>query len=208
MDGLVTFVVPTVGRESLAGALESLLAQTDPDWCCWVVLDSIEENPDLPDRVTDDKRIQFISARRGSAGLARNVALQYVKTKWTAFLDDDDFLGVDYVKLLRSYGADKDVVVFRMYHPELGVLPPVGMKPEELRWGQVGISFAVRTAYFADHDEERDGTRFIAEKDPDNPMPGRAMNEDIKLLEELRERNARFVIADEITYYVGEAQAA
>lgn len=211
MDGLVTFVVPSVGRESLAGALESLLAQTDGDWCCWVVLDSVEENPDLPDRVLDDKRIQFMSARRGSAGLARNVALQYVKTKWAAFLDDDDFLGVDYVKLLRTYGADKDVVVFRMYHPELGVLPPVGMKPEELRWGQVGISFAVRTAYFAASlldGDAGEGVRFIAEKDPDNPEPGRAMNEDIKLLEDLRERNARFVIADEITYYVGEAQAA
>lgn len=201
MDGLVTFVVPTVGRESLAGALESLRAQSDGDWCCWVVLDSLPEPPDLPDSVVDDKRIQYIAAQRGSAGLARNVALPYVKTKWTAFLDDDDFLGVDYVKWLRHYGKSKDVVVFRMYHPELGVLPPVGMTPEELRWGQVGISFAVRTAFFED-----DGTRFIAEKDPDNPQPGRAMNEDIKLIEELRERDARFVIADEIAYYVGETR--
>jgi glycosyltransferase involved in cell wall biosynthesis len=203
VDGLVTFVVPTVGRGSLVGALDSLRRQSDGDWCCWVVKDSVEGWPDLPDEIADDKRIQFMAARRGSAGLARNVALPYVSTKWTAFLDDDDTLAPDYVKWLREYGATADVVVFRMYHPELGVLPPVGMTAEELRWGQVGISFAVRTAYFASTEDPSEGLRFIAERDPDSHEPGRAMNEDIKLIEELRDAHARFHITDEIGYYVG-----
>jgi glycosyltransferase involved in cell wall biosynthesis len=188
-----TFVIPTLGRESLARALESLVAQTDPDWQAVVIGDGLLSVPGI--EVPAGKVTCISAPRLRSAGLVRNVAFErgLVTSPWTAFLDDDDTVSPDYVRWLREQEDGHDVVIFRMLDPRLGILPD--LEEPRIVWGQVGLSFAVRTRWFVD-----EGKRFIREEHPDDPA--RAKNEDIRLLEDLRDAGAALHIAPQIAYFV------
>ena len=116
----VTFIVPTLGRDSLARALASIEEQTDSDW-------SVVVEPSC-----------------GSAGETRNEAMKKAHGEWIGFLDDDDVLCPTYVEHLRAHAEDypwAECVIFRMDHPVLGILPP---PTGQLMLGTVGISFALR----------------------------------------------------------------
>jgi glycosyltransferase involved in cell wall biosynthesis len=192
MPALVTFVVPTIpGREELlTRALGSLFAQTCTDWNAIVVGDG--HLPDGP----QDERIQFVKGPESrSAGLTRNSALPLVDTRWTAFLDDDDYLDPRYVKWLKQYQQEWGCIVFRMKHPTLGVLPDKDLP--QIKWGGVGISFAVRTALVAEY-----GLAFVREQDPDSYE--NALNEDITFLQELQNHQIRLYIHPEVAYFCGE----
>lgn len=187
-DPLVTFIVPTVGRPSLAKALHSVKMQSNDRYRCVVVGDGIE--PDLVEGADFRDANHFIyvrGMRQGSAGLTRNVGFPFVNTPWVAFLDDDDVLHPDYVEALlqestTGRGEEAGCIVFPMLHPELGVLPPPELtNAQDLRWGQVGISFAVRQEWLA----EPHTCRFIRER-PLEPAGGKN-NEDISFLLRLRD---------------------
>lgn len=197
-ERLVTFVIPTVGRPSLRRAIDSLYAQTDDGWRAIVVTDGHK----IPTPVaTDEGRIERHAAPwRKSAGLTRNYALPLVQTAWTAFLDDDDTVSPQYVEWLRLLQKPSDVVVFRMQTQTQGVLPP-WINPE-LRWGQVGISYAVRTSWLAGR-----GLCFIREHDVNDRFGG-AANEDIHLLDMLRALGARITIAEHVGYFVRPGEPA
>jgi glycosyltransferase involved in cell wall biosynthesis len=93
---LVAFVVPTVGRPSLAASLESIARQTDPGWSA------------------------HVEPSRGSAAATRNAAISRLAVggaEWIGFLDDDDTIHPSYVAWLRQHAAEwpaADVIVFRM----------------------------------------------------------------------------------------------
>jgi glycosyltransferase involved in cell wall biosynthesis len=189
-ESLVTFVVPTIGRTTLVSTIASLQAQTDPGWRALIVADG----PHLIPLRGRDERITLLHApHHRSAGLTRNFALPFVRTPWTAFVDDDDELAPEYVEHLRELDGN-DVVVFRMDDPVLGILPA----PEEpqIEWGKVGISYAVRTRWFAEvgvcFAREQLNGRFGAE----------GLNEDIQLLRLLQRLDAQLTIADYVGYLV------
>lgn len=94
MDGAPAFsvIVPTFGRPAfLREALESVLAQTNPDFECIVVDDASPEPVELP---VDDPRFRLLrhTANRGPAA-ARNTGLAAARGHAVAFLDDDDLFG-------------------------------------------------------------------------------------------------------------------
>jgi glycosyltransferase involved in cell wall biosynthesis len=178
---VITFVVPTVGRPSLAAAVASLLAQDDPAWRAILIGDGLE--PQAP----DDPRFRTLRVEKiGHPGLVRNEAFRYVRTAWAGFLDDDDRLAPQYVRKLREQGRRADVVVFRMCHPQLGVLP----RDDVVRHGNVGISFAVRTRLL-------------------RTTPFRAdyihSNEDFELLRDLELRGATIRFSADCCYLVRDA---
>lgn len=156
---LVTFIVPTIWRDTLARACDSLMAQTDDDWQAYVNGDG---NDDLGYANFRDAhwyeggKLHFCWHEKvGSAGLTRNRAISAWESDmkhgyqedsdWVAFLDDDDIVKPEYVEHLREHAEDypwAEVIVFRMAHPQLGVLPRADGK---LDLGRVGISFALRS---------------------------------------------------------------
>lgn len=87
----ITVVVPTIpGRQqSLARALESVRAQSFPAAAIVVELD----------------------VDRTGAAATRNRAVERVDTAWTAFLDDDDQLYPDHLKLLARFARVSGVDV-------------------------------------------------------------------------------------------------
>ena len=149
-DTLVTFVIPSIGRATLARSLESLAVQTDQGFAAVLVMDGVPVPEGLPrypwlEVVANVRR----AGVHNHAGAVRNPAIARVRTEWVGFLDDDDTLGSDYVRCLREEAAREprsDAVVFRMRTNRSGrhqlVLPPPGAK--DLFLGRVGISFAVR----------------------------------------------------------------
>jgi glycosyltransferase involved in cell wall biosynthesis len=144
-----TFIMPTIGRKSLHRTLASLLAQTDPDFDCLVIFDGIERTIPLPDTRFEILRTPMkLGIHEGElsgqsqGGRVRNYGIERVGTRWISFVDDDDTVTEDYVTRLKEEASNNDVVIFKMLHPILGVLPPAGCT--ELINGQVGISFSVR----------------------------------------------------------------
>lgn len=188
-----TFIVPTLGRPTLGRALDSLRAQTNPDWEAIVVGDGVEPDRDL---IRGDRRIDMscYGPGFGSAGLVRNFALMRVEMicavppRWIAFLDDDDHLTPHYVEHLveqEELHPDADVIVSRMKHTKLGVLP----RPDNiLRFGLVGISFAVKA-------ETMQGRKFIE-----------GLGQDWGLIEGLLKDGKKIHVSPHIDYLVREAK--
>jgi glycosyltransferase involved in cell wall biosynthesis len=178
---LITFVIATVGRPTLARAVASLLDQQDPEWRAIVVGDGV-----LP-RVPVDRRIRVLAIEKlGHPSHVRNRGVERVRTRWTGFLDDDDRLSPDYVAQLRRHCASVDVVIFRMRHPELGILP----RDDNVRHGNVGISFAVRTSLLRKTPFRADFT---------------SSNEDYELLNDLEQQGARIRFSPACCYLVRDA---
>jgi glycosyltransferase involved in cell wall biosynthesis len=87
-EATVACVIPTFRRpEKLQLAVESVLAQRYRDFVV-VIVDDGGGLPSLP----DDPRIHVVSLSRNSAvlGLVRNVGIRLTKSKYIAFLDDDN----------------------------------------------------------------------------------------------------------------------
>jgi glycosyltransferase involved in cell wall biosynthesis len=95
-EALVVTAIPTYRRpEALQVAVRSALAQTVRDQVVMVVDDGSGVLPELP----DDPRLIAVSMRRnsGDCGVVRNVALRLTRSRYVAFLDDDNVWEPDHL---------------------------------------------------------------------------------------------------------------
>jgi glycosyltransferase involved in cell wall biosynthesis len=188
---LVSFVTPTLDRPTLGRTQESIVDQTDDSWEAIFVYDP-RRTPAWLIQPQKWGRFLLVPGCDTSAGLLRNEGIARARGEWVAFVDDDDVLHEFYVAHLRQHVYSHrgvDVVVFRMQHPNYGILPDPANP--QIAHGRVGISYAVR----------RDALPldpFIRE-DLSRPGPG---NEDIDLLLRLRGAGHRFFISPHVDYLV------
>ena len=193
---LVTFIVPSIGRDTLPRALRSIDAQTDRAFLAILVMDGCE----APACAADFAWLRVINnpVRTGisnHAGAVRNLAIAEAETDWVAFLDDDDTLSPRYVEMLAAElvlaaGAPDpppDAVVFRMMLHGGYVLPPPGAA--DFFEGGVGISFAARRMPVCLGGAEE--FRFV---------PG--STEDFKALDALRRNKAAIMMSCRVAYFV------
>jgi hypothetical protein len=77
------------------------------------------------------------------AGRVRNYGMNFVKTNWIAFLDDDDSISPDYVEKFNEeiVNYSTDVIIFRM-HFDSNILPE--LDTNDFYKCKVGISFAIK----------------------------------------------------------------
>ncbi|GLZ38301.1 glycosyltransferase family 2 protein [Actinokineospora sp. NBRC 105648] len=108
-ETLVTTVMPTFKRPKLLpDAVESALAQTVTDQLV-IVVDDGGGLPALP----DDPRLVAVSLARNSAvlGLVRNVGIRLTRSRYIAFLDDDNTWREDHLAhALTALGRGADLV--------------------------------------------------------------------------------------------------
>jgi len=184
-DAFVTFIIPTIGRETLPQTLKSLINQTDINWKTIVIFDGISSTIE-----TLDSRIKIIESEKlgqgkNSAGLVRNYGMQFVDTEWIAFVDDDDCVSHDYVAVLKKeileYDA-VDLIIFRMEFGD-GICP--NLESDSFYRNDVGISFACKTELF------KNGNKF---------EPSEV--EDFKYLDNARNKNYKIMVSPHITYFV------
>ena len=192
---LVTFIIPTIGRPTLLRALESLYRQTIWDWKAIVIFDGIEPTISVADpRVTvlrcEKKGITDVTVtgeqRSNGAGNVRNYGIRKCTTEWIAFLDDDDTLAHTYLETFYNelnVTYNPSVVLFRMRHPEHGVVPNPSSVTLELY--QVGISFLVKRKIF------KEGIIFVP-----------SHIEDFNLIDRIRAEGYKIVMSPYVKYFV------
>ncbi len=94
---LISIIVPVYNRPKLvAECLDSVLAQTNPNWVCFVVDDGSTDNTwdVLEEYAAKDERIRIFKRDREPKGAptCRNIGLNFADSNWVLFLDSDDLL--------------------------------------------------------------------------------------------------------------------
>jgi glycosyltransferase involved in cell wall biosynthesis len=155
----ITFIIPSINRDTLGRSIDSLIRQTNPNWECIVIFDGVDgvEFDDERIKIIRSKKLGGNSPYHGISGLVRNVGLDLVNTEWVGFLDDDDTLDTSYVDTLFEKYNNYDFVIWRMIYPDGRVLP----QGNSIQFGNVGISYCYRNKFEnLRFDNNRDGEDF------------------------------------------------
>lgn len=184
----ITFIIPSINRNTLNRSIDSLINQTDSRWKALVIYDGVEGKNFLDSRITTmtiPKTGHLKSDKwpyHGEAGLVRNIGIKKSNTKWIGFLDDDDSLHRDYVKTLFKKYANYDFVVWRMTTDWGGISPPINSN--KIEYSKVGISFCYQNKF----------NDILFEKNSNG--------EDFELLQKLQKATSNFVITPEVYYNI------
>lgn len=187
-ETFITFIIPTLGRETLNRTIESLLKLNDPDWSALIIFDGIKNNFNI-----SDKRIKIIeiekignNENKSSAGLVRNIGLMHSnKSEWIGFVDDDDCISPEYIDNLKieiNINKNIDVCIFRMAYSNGYILPT--MIDRNIIKNKVGISFAIKT--------DISTTNFFIND----------LFEDYIYLKKLENKKYKILISSYVTYFV------
>jgi glycosyltransferase involved in cell wall biosynthesis len=186
---LVTFIIPTIGRDTLTRTIESLEKQTNENWKAIIIFDACSPNIEL-----NSEKIQIIQIEKkgegsNSAGNVRNEGIKLATTEWIAFVDDDDTIASNYVETFYNEIQEfnnMDIIIFRMsYEVNKDHILPSLNESNNFFMDNVGISFAMKKNIFDL------GYIFI----PSN-------REDYELLERIRDNNYKMMISPYIRYFV------
>lgn len=114
-----SIIVPVYNAEKYIGmALDSVLAQTYPDWECICVDDGSKDSSGsiLDEYATKDSRIKVIHQKNGGEAAARNTALDFATGEWLICLDADDLYSSDRLQRMKQLidAEDPDLVRFGM----------------------------------------------------------------------------------------------
>ena len=114
-----TIIVPVYNHERyIAAALDSILAQTDPDWEAIVVDDgSTDATPGVIEQYgARDPRISIVHKPNGGVASALNAGLRRARGKWIHWLSSDDLFEPDKLTINRRWiDANPDVNFFFSY---------------------------------------------------------------------------------------------
>jgi len=127
----VSIVVPVYkGVRYLRTALESVCAQTCPDWECVCVDDGSKDGSAaiLDEFASRDPRFRVFHRENGGTSVARNFALQKACGRYIAFLDEDDAYHPRYLEVLLAAAerTGADVVGCEFLKFEDGTEPAFG----------------------------------------------------------------------------------
>ena len=182
---IVTFIIPTIGRETLNRSIESILNQTIENWKAIIIFDGIKSNITI-----NDERIKIIEKKKkglyiNCAGNVRNEGIKYATTEWIAFLDDDDTISHNYIETFYKeleLNPNLDVLIFRMMINNR-IVPK--LETNNFYLNDVGISFIMRLSIY------NSGTIFTADG-----------AEDFLYLDKIRKAGYIIIISPYITYFV------
>lgn len=184
----ITFIIPTIGRDSLKESLNTIINQDDNDWNAVIIFDGIKNNIEINDPRIKILEIDKIGNEKikNSAGLVRNIGIKNaINTEWIGFLDDDDYLSSDYISNLKKeilLNNQIEVCIFRMAYENKCVLPTKFDK--NIIKNKVGISFCVK--------------KYIATTILFNNNP----YEDYLFLKEAQHKKYKIIISSYVTYFV------
>lgn len=213
---LVSVVIPTTGRASVADAVRSVLAQTYPHTEVILVYDGPDR--ELSCELPTDPRVKVTATgeRRGS-GPARTVGVRLATGRYLALLDDDDVWTPRkleaQVATLEQQDPSANVVLvsrFRLVdqHGRGGVVAPVRVnRPDEAIGDYLFVRRRVRWGEAVVHPSTLICERSLAASTPWSQSP---VHEDWDwLLRLVAERNAKVIMAAEplvdVTETVGSA---
>ena len=191
MNKEITFIIPTIGRDTLMNSINSLLNQTIKKWNALIIFDGIKSNI-IDNKIKKDNRIKIIEIEKkginiNQAGNVRNYGISLSNTYWIAFLDDDDIIANDYIEIfykeLELYkNIDLDIIIFRMIVDDR-IIPKI--ETDDFYLCDVGISFIMKKSIYD----------FGISFTPDGA-------EDFLFLDKVRTNNYKMMISPYIKYFV------
>lgn len=117
----VSVIVPVYNVEKyIEKCLRSIQQQTLDDFECLIVNDGTKDSSVrvAKETVGDDSRFRFFDKENGGLSDARNFGLKYSTGEYVCFIDSDDYIDCDLLKLAYETGKkhDSDIVCFDMYY--------------------------------------------------------------------------------------------
>lgn len=191
-DAFITFIIPTVNRETLFRTLTSIRQQTNQRWKVIVIFDGCVPTDESLLELLQDTRFLYISIKKhgilssnqsGQAGQIRNIGMSMVTTPWIGFVDDDDTILPNYIEKLMEESStlsNADLISFRMIDTDQLIPPPFC---QSILPNQIGISFAIKTSLF------KEGFLFIQSE-----------REDYHFVKEVHRARKIIVLSSHITY--------
>lgn len=116
---MISVVLPVFNREKfIEDCIISVLNQTYTDFELLVVDDGSEDSTvEIVEHLRNkDSRIKLIKASHKGVSSARNLAIEHSKGEYIFFIDSDDYIHPDLLKILSAKMADKEInMVFCRY---------------------------------------------------------------------------------------------
>ena len=184
----ITFIIPTIGRNSLKNSIKSLEDQSDNNWNAIIIFDGIDINIDnMNDKIKIIKiHKKGIIEKKNCAGFVRNYGMALAKnTEWIGFLDDDDYLAPNYIEKLREeidLNNEMDICIFRMAYKNKCVLP--SKYDKNIIRTKVGISFTLKKSV------------------ADQILFHNSPFEDFMYLKDAQNKKFKIVISSYVTYFI------
>lgn len=130
----VSIIVPVYKVEKyLPGCIESILSQSYSDFELLLIDDG---SPDKSGEICDeyaarDVRIRVFHKTNGGVSSARNLGIEEAKGEWIMFVDSDDFIDADTLKVCSGYFLKYDLIRFSMR---------LVLNKENTRWNDIEIA--------------------------------------------------------------------
>lgn len=133
---LFSVIIPVYNVESyLRACLDSLLVQSFSDWETICVNDGSTDGSAaiLEEYVAKDNRIKVISQSNSGTATARNTGLRAAQGDYIFFLDSDDWIEPDSLRLLANRLRGEDILCFsgKRYIESTGDFLPADFLPEK-----------------------------------------------------------------------------
>lgn len=106
----VSVIVPLYNAEKFAQrCIDSILCQTLQDFEVLLIDDgSKDKTGEICDKAAEkDKRFRVFHKENGGVSSARNIGLNQARGEWVTFVDADDWIEPNYLKILEETEADK-----------------------------------------------------------------------------------------------------
>lgn len=196
-DALITFIIPTINRNTLYSALQSIIKQSITNWKAIIIFDGCEPIDANILELLSNNRFLYMSINKkgifkdkthGAAGFVRNIAMSIVNTPWTGFLDDDDHLLPNYTQILLDeikINPLAELISFRM-SDKGQIIPPDFIT--NIEFGYIGISFCYKTQLF------QEGFKFTQSE-----------QEDFDFINNIKNSRKRIIISPFVTYIVRDS---
>ncbi len=106
-----SIIVPVYNSEkSIAKCIVSILSQTEPNFELLLIDDgSTDESGNICDSyAARDRRVKVIHKKNGGVSNARNVGIENAVGEWITFIDSDDWVTKDFLKVFSQKELDKE----------------------------------------------------------------------------------------------------
>lgn len=143
---LVSIVIPVYNAEHfIKRCLDSILNQSFTDWKAILINDgSTDRSLEICKQYSQkDSRISIISQKNAGPSAARNVGIALAKSKYITFVDADDWVHIDYLKvLITPFIEDEKIDLVCSDYIEFSKYNPKGLKLHHLpsEWRRKKIS--------------------------------------------------------------------
>ena len=162
---VLSIIIPVYNAvKYLSGCLDSILKQNDVSFELLLIDDGSKDGSgEICDKYAlKDERVKVVHQSNQGASHARNVGLEMASGEWISFVDADDWVATNYLKIFHDFGTKADITFFpcqelffngcskirRMNNIFVNTRPEIESVIYDLKYGSIGDIFGWTVAKF------------------------------------------------------------